>query len=862
MFKLALRSLIDKKLRFALTTLVVVIGVMFVVGSFTLTDSLRSTFSGLAEDIAQGADLTVRASRGDGFGGDFDQPTMPEAVAGRVAGVDGVGTVRPAVAALNVFMVDGGGEPIRPPGPPALGFSFNPGTFFIAEGRQPGGPGQFAADTATAADNGLRIGETYQIIGPVSAEPFELVGVFNFGDPDSHTGLGQTMAAFELDEAQRFFGLNDVYQELDVVVAASAEIPDVQARLEAELGDGFDVITAEVNVAEQEDDFNQVVDIFNTILLVFAFIAVFVSAFIINNTFQIIIGQRVREIGLWRAIGATPRQVSRSVLTESAIVGVVATVLGIGLGLVLAVVLRAILEVIGFPLPPGPLTLQPRTVVLAAFVGLGVTMVSSIAPAMRARRISPVAALTADFRLGATGLRRRLIGGGAVFAAGVAALAAGMTAGLDTVPTFVLLGIGAVLSFVGINVVSPAFARPAASALGRPVKALFGVSGRLARDNAAREPRRTASTAGALMIGLSLMGLAAVVGESMKKTFVNIIENAVEADYFIQSDFSGFGPPPGFPARVADEIEALDEIESVVRVQWAFSGLSVDGEPRDIVALDMALAETHFDGQVSSGDMASGDPLTALALHSDSAASLGVGVGGTVEATFPDNQTDTLTVVAVYEDAAIYGNWVIDGALWDRHFNRNDLAFASARIASLPDGADEASQAALSEASRAAVDGVIDRYPTVKVENQAEFRQTQESQLTSLIRVIEVLIGLSFFIALIGIINTLSLSVFERTREIGLLRSVGMTRRQLRRSIYWEAFIVAVFGGLLGVTVGTVFGVATTLALPESFVQLVAVPWLDLVAFVAISAAAGLLAAILPALRAGRMNILDAIAHE
>ena len=219
-------------------------------------------------------------------------------------------------------------------------------------------------------------------------------------------------------------------------------------------------------------------------------------------------------------------------------------------------------------------------------------------------------------------------------------------------------------------------------------------------------------------------------------------------------------------------------------------------------------------------------------------------------------------MVAIFEDAAIYGNWLIDGALWDRHFNRNDLAFASARTAGLPDAASEAEQASLLERSRTAVNGVVDRYPTVKVENQAEFRQTQQSQLTAVIRVIQVLIGLSFVIALIGIINTLSLSVFERIHEIGLLRSVGMTRKQLRRSIYWEALIVAVFGGLLGVTVGTVFGVATALALPESFVQVVAVPWLDLVVFVVISAVAGLLAAILPAVRAGRMNILDAIAHE
>ena len=860
MFKLALRSLIDKKLRFALTTLVVVIGVMFVVGSFTLTDSLRSTFGGLAEDIAKGADLTVRVDQE--FGGDFERATVPEAVAEQVAGVEGVDLARPELAALSVFIVDGDGEPIRPPGPPALGFSFNPGSFFITEGRQPSAPGEFATDTVTATTNDLRIGETYQINGPLDAEPFELVGLFNFGSPDSHTGLGQTMAAFELEEAQRFFGMEDGYQAVGVLVSAGADVSDVQARLEAELGDDYRVITQEVDAAEQEEDFNQVVDIFNTVLLVFAFIAVFVSAFIINNTFQIIIGQRVREIGLWRAIGATPAQVSRSVITESAIVGALSTVIGIGLGLVLALVLRAILEVIGFPLPPGPLTLQPRTVVLATVVGLGVTMVSSIAPALRARKISPVAALSQDFQLGATGLRRRLITGGVVLAAGVVSLAAGMTAGLDTTPTFVLLGVGAVLAFVGMNTVSPVFARPAASALGRPAKALFGMPGRLGRDNASRNPRRTASTAGALLIGLALMGLAAVVGESVKKTVDNILDNAVEADYFIQSAATGFGPPPGFPARVADEVEALPEVESVMRIQWAFSGLSVEGEPRDIVAADMALADDHFDPQVSSGDMAAADPLTSLALHSDSAESLGVGVGDTVEATFPDNQTETLTVAAVYEDAAIYGNWLIDGALWDSHFNRNDLAFASARIAGLSGAVSEAEQAALLQQSRAAVNDVIDRYPTVKVENQAEFRQTQESQLTAIIRVIQVLIGLSFVIALIGIINTLSLSVFERIHEIGLLRSVGMTRKQLRRSIYWEALIVAVFGGLLGVAVGTVFGVATALALPESFVQVVAVPWLDLVVFVVISAVAGLLAAILPAVRAGRMNVLDAIAHE
>ena len=860
MFKLALRSLIDKKIRFALTTLVVVIGVMFVVASFSLTDSLRSTFSGLAEDIAEGADLTVRVRQE--IGSDFDSPTMPESVATDIAGVAGVAEVSPDVAGLNVVIIDGEGNAIRPPGPPALGFNFNPAQFFITEGRPPQAAGEFAADNDTAADNGLAVGETYEINGPIASERFELVGLFNFGDPDTNTGLGQTMSAFELDEAQRFLGFDDEYLAVGVVVAPDAEVAAVQARLEAELDDSYEVISQEAVAAEQEADFNEAIDIFSIILLVFAFIAVFVSAFIINNTFQIILGQRIREIGLWRAIGATTQQVSRSILIESAIVGVLSTVIGIGLGLALASVLRSLLDLAGFALPPGPLELRPRSIALAILVGLGVTMASSISPAMRARRISPVAALSHDSRIAGAGLRRRLIVGGIMGVIGVTTLAVGMTAGLETVATFSLLGPGALLSFVAINIVSPAFARPAATILGRPVRGLFGVAGRLGSDNAARNPRRTASTAGALMIGLALMGLASVVGESIKKSFVNIIENAVEADYFIQSEGGGFDPTVGFPASLADDIEALPEIESVVRVQFAEEGVTVGDNAKDIVAVDMAIAESHFDGKVTSGDIGAGDPLTSVALHTDSAEDLDVAVGDTLEMSFPDNETDVLTVVAIFDDAAIYGNWLIDVQLWGRHFNRSDLLFASARVAGLSDGLSADERSALFELSGTAIDDVLERYPTAKAENRAEFRESQESQLTTFVRVIQVLLGLSFVIALIGIVNTLSLSVFQRTREIGLLRSVGMTRRQLRRSIYWESIIVAVFGGLLGVVVGTVFGSAAALALPDSIVQDLAIPWLDLVIFVVASALAGLAAAALPAWRAGRMNILDAIAHE
>jgi len=860
-FKLTLRHLLEKKIRFALTMVSVVLGVMFVVAAFVLTDSLRSTFEGLADDIAEGSDLTVRVAQD--VGSDFDRPTLPDTLVDTVAGVDGVGETFPGVAAFNVVIVDGAGEAIVPLGPPALGFNFTPNQFFVTTGRPPAGPGEFATDVDTAGDNDLRIGQTYAINGPIAPERFELVGVFNFGSPDANTSLGQTMAAFELDTAQRFLGFEDSLLEIGVQVSGGADPAVVKADLEAVLGDSYEVITQEVAAAEQQADFNQFIDFFTVVLLVFAFIAVFVSAFIINNTFQIILGQRVRELGLWRAVGATPRQVTNSVIGESAILGVLSTAIGTGLGMLLSLGLRALLRVLGFGLPPGPLELRVRTIVLATAVGLGVTMASSIGPALRAQRVSPVAALSHDFTFEGAGLRRRLIGGCVVTAAGAWSLLVGLFFGLDdTVTTLALIGAGALLTFIGINVVSPAFARPMAEMLGRPIMKLMRLPGRLARDNAARNPRRTASTAGALMIGLALVGLAAVVGESMTRTFVRTLDNAVEADYFIQSAQSGFNPAAGFPLKVADDLEALTELESVVRYRFGLGAVQVNGSTKDMFAAEFASVESHLDGDVRFGDLAAADPLTSVALHLDPAADLGVGVGDTLEMTFPDSETETLTVAAVFADSTIYGNWLIDLALWDEHFNRSDLAFASATIAGFSDDLDEAEQTALLDRSRAAIDTVLEGYPTVKAENRVEFRQSQQALLDGFLVVIIVFLALSLLIALVGIANTLALSVFERTREIGLLRAVGMTRRQLRRSIRWEAGIVSVFGALLGVVLGTVMGVAAAVAIPDSFVADVAVPVGTLVVYVVVSALAGLVAAAFPAHRAGRMKILNAIAYQ
>ncbi len=843
MLKLALRNLLDKKIRFALTTLSVVTGVTFVVGTFALTDSLRSTFGDLAQDIAGETDLTVRAAQE--IGNEADRPTMPDSLLDEVAAIDGVVEASGTVQARNVVIVDGDGEAIRPQGPPALGMNFSSRVFFLIEGRAPVDQ-EFVVDATTAANNDLQVGETYDINGPVRSQPFELVGIFNFGSPDTNTSLGQTMSVFDTRTAQQFLGFGDRLAEIRVLV--NADVAEVRAAIGAAVGADYEVITQEIAAEEQTEQFQNVLNIFTSILLVFAFIAVFVSAFIINNTFQIVVTQRVREIGLWRAIGVTPKQVSRSIVVESAIVGLLSTAIGIAVGMLVSLVMRAAIRASGFGLPSGPLVLRPRTVVLAVVIGLGVTMIASIVPAMRARRITPIAALSQDHRIERSGWRRRVAVGGAVTAAGVVCLALGMAGVGSTAAVLALTGIGALVTFVGLNVASPAIARPVVRALGRPVQALFGMPGRLARENAARNPRRTASTAGALMIGVTLMATTSVVGASVSSTIADVLSDAVRADYFVRSEASPFDPATGFPAQLLNDLENRDEIESVVGYRVAFGGMVVGGDSRDVVTADFDTVERHMDGDVISGSITGGDPLTGIALHVDPADDLGVAVGDTLEATFPDNQTDTLTVTAIFADAAIYGNWLIDNALWEQHFGRRDYRFGTA-VAQVED-------------SQVAVAEVTARYPGVIGENRDEFREANQSLVNSIFAVITVLLGLSFVIALIGIANTLALSVFERTREIGLLRAVGMTRRQLRRAVRWEAAIVATFGGLMGVVVGTVLGVAGSLATPDSFITTVDVPYATLAVYIVVAGLAGLLAAVLPARRAGRMNILEAIAHE
>jgi putative ABC transport system permease protein len=852
MWKLTFKQIFARKIRFLLTTFAVIIGVAFVVSTFALADSLRTTFAQLAEDIEGGVDLTVRAP---GTADDFDPTPIPEEIAEQIRTVDGVETSAVRVGSNGVVVIDDQGDPVVPGAAPTFGLNFveeeSVQQYFMAGGSAPEGPEEFVVNADALEDYDLVVGNTYAISGPLEQRDFTLVGTANFADPDEDKSVGAVTVIFDTATTQAFVGLEGQASFVVASVSDGADVDQVRDLVQAELGPTVEVATQEELTEETADQFEDIVSIFNNVLLAFALITLFVAAFLVNNVFQIIVSQRVRELALLRAVGATGAQVSRSIVGESFIVGLFSTVVGIGLGLLFGVGLRALLGVVGFDLPPGPIELRSRTVVFAAVVGIGVTVLSALAPAIRARRVPPVAAMHEGFQLTAGNLRNRLIRGGLITAIGLVLLLLGLFGDLDTVPLLVCVAVGAVLIFLGVNGLAPAFAAPVAHALGRPIRALFKLPGRLAQENAARQPRRTASTAGALTIGLALVAMAAVIGDSIKSTFIETLDSAVQSDFFVQPEGGGFGPGGTFTGEVATTLGEVDGIDSVARFRFTLGGMVIAGEGKNTVATDLDRLEQHIDPGVLEGGLEGLGPSDIL-VHQDPATDLGLSVGDTVPVLFKDEQLDEFEVAAIYEDSSILDNWVIDVETWNEHFSDQSDSFVSVLAA---EGADL-------DGVRAGLDATVEEFPTVMLEDRTELQESSEQRLNSFLAVIFVFLGLALVIAVMGIAITLSLSVFERTRELGLLRAVGMTKRQMRRMVRWEAVIVALFGAVLGVGLGVLFGIAASEAIPETVIKSLSIPVGQLITFFVIAAIAGVGAAVFPAYRASRMSVLDAIAEE
>ena len=610
----------------------------------------------------------------------------------------------------------------------------------------------------------------------------------------------------------------------------------VQRAIARALPPGVEVVTGQTVVNESTSSINQALSFFSTALLVFAFISLFVGAFTIYNTFSIIVGQRTRELALLRIVGASRRQVFGSVLAEAAITGLVSSVIGLGLGVLAALGLQALLSGFGVTLPPGSLVFEPRTVLVGLAVGVGVTVVSAIGPARGAVRIPPVAALD-DRRTGAgVSLRRRFIWGTALALAGAVLLGVGLAK-----PAIQLVGAGAAGLFIGVAILSPALARPLSSVIGRPLARTLGVAGKLGRENSMRSPRRTAQTAAALMVGLALVSAMAVFGASLSKSATSSADQAISADILVTPTGSG---------ELSNSVPTTASAVPGVTTTTTFYGGPF--EFQNSLARLTAVSTDHLADTVilrmttgTSAALAAGE----LLVDSTTATSKHLAVGDTVPVRFALTGPAVLRVGGIYQANALIGSYLVSAGFFLAHFPQQPPAGLLLRT----DGGSAADNA---------VTRALAAYPNLQVQTRAQFEQSQVSSVNQLLGLVYALLALAVLIALIGIVNTLMLSVFERTREIGLLRAVGMRRRQVRAMVRSEAVILAIFGAIIGIIIGTGMGVALVASLRQQGITETTVPVSSLLIFLLLSALLGLVAASWPARRAAKLDVLAAIAAE
>jgi len=846
MLRVALKGLLGHKLRFVLTMVAVVLGVTFVSGTFVLTDSINDAFEDMFGQIYEAADVYVAVEPNIDSaptGGPAQAPGLPESLAADVATIDGVEAVVPTVSGF-AQLVDDDGEAVANTGAPTIGFNWTEeaNSAEIRDGRPPASPGEVIIDTATFNDRGFDLGQSVTVVTITGLHQFTLVGSAGIGELDSL--MGATIVGFTLEDAQAYMGREDEFNELALIAAEGTDAIDLQERVLGVVGDGYRVQTADQRATSDSDQVASFLGFLNTALLTFAGVALFVGSFIIANTFSIVVAQRSREFALLRAVGASSSQVRAAVLLEALLVGLVSGVTGLGLGVVFANALQSIMGAAGLELPPGNTTVQPRTIVAALTVGIGVTMIASIVPARRASRVAPVEAMRGATDVGPERLGRRTAVGVGVTVVGGVAILVGL-AGAVPQP-LAIVGLGAAVLMLGVSLAAPLAAGPIATAVGA-LPSRLGVPGRLARRNAVRDRRRTATTASALMIGLALVAFVAILAASIRGSLQTALDEAFRADFIIATDMPGLrNLPPG----LAGDLAGHDEVGAVTSVRLV--PIELDGT----ASIARAMTAGTLDQTLALGDV-EGDPTTLaygqVFVSQSTAEAQGLAVGDTVTMDFPLEADLALTVVGTYTNTdAVGANWLLSLDRFEEYVGDPLDAYVFAAAA---DGvaADDA---------RAVVDEVAEAYPGATVRDQAEFREEQEGQINQLLALISVLLLLSVIVAVLGIANTLALSVFERTREIGLLRAVGMDRPQARRMIGWESVIVAVFGAVLGMAVGIFLGWAVVRALADEGINTFVVPAGQLGAGLVGAAFAGILAAVFPAIRASRLDVLQAVTTE
>ena len=844
MLRAAIRSLLARKVRLLLTGLSVVLGVGFMAGTFVLTDTMTRAFNDLFENTFAEIDVLVRSE--NAFTAQTssleERESIPESVLPEVEAVPGVAEAVGDVVGYAQIVDPATGDVIGTFGPPTAASGWNDLNGFTLEpgGSPPEGPDQVVIDAGTAEAHDISVGDRVQVLFQGPPGEFEVVGVAGYGDGGSL--FGATWALFDLPTAQQVLGKEGELDSISVVAQEGESGIELQSRIAEVLPPDAEAVTAATVTSEAQDQISTGLGFLRTAFLVFAFVALFVGAFIIFNTFAIIVAQRTRELALFRALGASGRQVMTSVLVEAVVIGIVASLIGVLVGIGIAILLKSALNATGFEIPSSGTAILPRTFIVSIVVGTLVTVVAAVVPARRAARVAPIEALREAQDQPGRSLRFRIVSGIVVLALGVIPLLYGLFGRPEDALQFV--GIGVALTFVGVAMLTPLFARPMAGTLGLPIRRT-GVPGKLGRENSMRNPRRTAATASALMIGLGLVVFVAVFGASAKASTTVVLERTLKADFILTSPtFTGFS------TSAAEDLQGVDGVETVSEVRQAEA--KVEGGTVFVTGVDPETFDSVSELGVLEGSVTDLAAPDTIAVHEDIAANEGWEIGDTVTVEWPATGEVELEVAAIYEENGLVGDWVTSLETYDANVAQELDLFV---LIKAEPGVEVA-------AIQSDLESALETYPNIEVQDQASFRDMYADFLNQLLNLVTALLLFAVIIALFGVMNTLYLSIYERTRELGLLRAVGLTRRQTRSMVRWEAVIISIMGALLGVVIGILFGVALQQALaPEGFSEL-GIPAGQLVFYVAFAAVLGVVFAIFPARRAAKLNVLEAISYE
>jgi len=881
--RVALAGLFGRKLRTALTAIAIVLGVAMVSGTFVLTDSINKAFNSIFTDVRKGSDIVITGKAATSTNNGSTAPTVPASLLAQVRGLSSVQEAEGGVDG-EAHLIGSDGKAIVFGGAPNLGFSisngasrFNPLT--LVDGAWPKGD-QVVIDKSTASKKHFKVGDEIGVQSEGPVEKFRISGLVKFGTVS--TIGGATLAGFDVPTAQRLFDKPDQYDEIAIGTKPGVSSNEALQQVRAILPPDAQARTGAQQAKKDAQDTNSFISFLRTFLLAFGGVALFVGSFVIANSLSITIAQRTRELATLRTLGASRRQVLRSIILESLVVGTLASVVGLFLGLLLAKGLFKLFDAVGFTLPNSGLVFATRTVIVALLVGILVTVLASLRPAFRATRVEPIAAV----REGATlpegrFARYRTLGSLMVTLFGFAALIYGLFGkGLGTAGVLIWMGVGALAIFIGVSLLSTRIIGPATEALGPPIRWLltaawivflitpigwiyiayyrirYGVfptfvdrsaSAELAEDNARRNPQRTASTAAALMIGLALVTFVAVLASGITSSFRGAVHQIWHnADYAITAQ-NNFEP---IPVAAANAVRTVPGVEAVGNVRT--------GDAKAFGHSFFATAVNPAGATMFNLDWKVGSKATLATLGDDGAfvddgyAKKHHLVGGSpFRMTFSNGKTKVFHIRGIFKPPAggsPFGSVTVSQATWDK-FNQNPLnLYSFVRM-----------RGGETDANFAKLDAKLKSFPNAKVATREKFIDNQIAPLNNILNVLYVLLALSVIVSLFGIVNTLVLTVFERTREIGMLRAIGMTQRQVRRMIRHESVITALIGGVLGIVLGVVLG--GLLVYRVDFIKF-SLPVTSLIVFAIAAIVVGILAAIFPARRAARLNVLQALQYE